>query len=903
MTQASFSQRLLIGFAIDWSANPYHLSLINGSTKAAQHFDANQIIYVGGTLHSPIHHEKICNIIYNYINKSMLDGLIISAACIKRYVGSDELSGFIKQFQPLPMVTITEKVDNIPCIRTDNSKGLRELLLHLIHDHKYKNIGFIKGMEGNPDAIERFQVFKNTLKEEGIPVNPDIILNGSFTFESGMEAVLELMNHRMGPCDVLVAANDDMARGAISVLQNRGIHVPEEIAVVGYDNQDLCEYLSIPLTTVTQPVFDQGWKAMELLISIIKGESQNKDITLSTSMVRRQSCGCTSTANKKFFSYNKEINLKEDSFTDALLIEKTLVDIYQEFHIESARERHQIHNIYKALIISLKTEDQFPFFKEMNHILNTPLTFIHKEYSFNKIFLRIRESILNDISSYKDRAFVEYLFAQVGMQFAERFERDLKYTQVLEEREIHSLRVRLENLVSILDMNNLADELAEKLPPIGIKGCYLSLYENDNAGNYPVISRLVFAFNEKGRIPIQNEGELFPSQNLCPDNLLPWHRQFSISVEDLFFGQTQLGFCLFEFEKQRQSLWETARKMFIIVGLKAAMYVQKVKLDTQKYEDKVNTRTEALSRANELLTRLYEDRKHAEEEVRRLNEDLELRVRDRTAQLENAYNRLQETLNELTETQSKLVQSEKMAALGGLVAGVAHEINTPIGIGVTAASHLGRETQELMKLFSDNSLKKSDLENYVTIANEASAMVLSNLQRAHELIKSFKKIAVDQSSEEKRKFNVKTYLKEILISLKPKLKKTTHTIKIQCSDDLEICSYPGTFSQIITNFIINSLIHGFDESVSGKITIKCAIYKNNFILRYFDNGKGIVKEYVNRIFEPFFTTNRIGGGTGLGLNLVYNIVTQTLNGTIRVSSRPGYGTLFKITIPLKEVSS
>jgi signal transduction histidine kinase len=332
------------------------------------------------------------------------------------------------------------------------------------------------------------------------------------------------------------------------------------------------------------------------------------------------------------------------------------------------------------------------------------------------------------------------------------------------------------------------------------------------------------------------------------------------------------------------------------------MYVQKVKFDTQKYEEKVSVRTEALSRANELLTRLYEERKLAEIEVRRLNEELEIRVRDRTNQLESAYNRLQDTLDELTVTLSKLVQSEKMAALGGLVAGIAHEINTPIGIGVTAASHLQHETQVLMKLIENNSLRKSKLNNYISVANEASIMVLSNLKRAYELIKSFKKIAVDQSNEEKRRFKIKAYIEEILLSLKPKLKKITHKIKIDCSTEIELNSYPGAFSQVLTNLILNSLIHGFDENKEGKIIIKCTLFKNNFVFRYFDNGKGIKKEYINRIFDPFFTTNRMGGGTGLGLNLVYNIVTRTLKGGIRVKSRSGFGTLFKIVVPLKEVS-
>lgn len=903
MSPVPSSPRLLIGFAIDWAANPYHLSLINGTTTAALHFDVNQIIYVGGTIHSPVHHEGIRNIVFNYINKNMLDGLIISAASIKRYASQEDLILFLEQFKPLPMVTITEKVKDIPCVRINNAKGLKELILHLIHDHHYKNIGFIKGTSGNPDAIERFKVFKQTLEEEGIDINPDLILDGSFTFESGIDAVLELMNHRKGPCEVLIAANDDMARGAISVLQNRGIHVPEELAVVGFDNQELCEYLSIPLTTVTQPIYEQSWKAMELLISMIKGKHKGEDIILPTVMVKRQSCGCSGTEELRIISYEKDTRDTEVQIADMIDCEKVVNEIYNIFQIDSRRDRKQIYTIVNSLITSIQTENPVVFFNEVDHMLLNPLTFLYKEYSFNQVFSLIRKRMVECITTYRKRALIEYLFSRVSFQFAERFERDLKYAKVVEEREIHTLRANLEDLVAILDMENLAEELSEKLPRIGIKGCYLSLYEDEKNRECPVLSRLVFAFNENGRIPIENGGKLFPSKNLCPEDLLPWNRQFTISVEDLFFGQTQLGFCLLEFNKDKHFFWETARKMFIIVALKAAMYVQKVKLETQRYEEKVNARSEALSQANELLTRLYEERKQAEEEVRRLNEELELRVRDRTAQLEKAYNRLQDTLNELTVTQSRLVQSEKMAALGGLVAGIAHEINTPIGIGVTAASHLERETKELIKSIDANTLKKSDLDNYIKVATEASAMVLSNLKRAYELIKSFKKIAVDQSTEEKRRFNVKAYMKEILISLKPKLKKTTHIIKIDCNENIELFSYPGAFSQIVTNFILNSLVHGFKKRKKGKIVLKCSLFKNSFILRYFDNGTGIKKDYISRVFEPFFTTNRIGGGTGLGLNLVYNIVTQTLKGTILVKSKTRFGTLFKIIIPLKEVSS
>jgi signal transduction histidine kinase len=518
-----------------------------------------------------------------------------------------------------------------------------------------------------------------------------------------------------------------------------------------------------------------------------------------------------------------------------------------------------------------------------------------------QMFSRIRAIVIDKAHDLRKKAFIEYLMQQAALSFAERFERDIEYYRIAEEREINFLRGNIEELVAFLDMDNLTNALTQYLPTIGIRACFLSLYEDDESGEYPALSRLILAFDEKGRIRTEREGRLFPTKKLAPEGLLPSERRFTMTVEDLFFGQTQLGICLFEFTSQDTSLWELARREFVLVALKAAMYVQKVQGNYKSYEQKVNARTEALSKANELLAHLYEERKKAEEEVRLLNEELEKRVQERTGELEKANVRLQDTLKRLQAAQSKLVQSEKMAALGNLVAGIAHEINTPIGIGVTAASHMDKITRELLSLYKKNTLKRSNIEHYFNTATEASSLVLSNLRRAYDLIRSFKKIAVDQSSEEKRKFYVKEYFEEVILSLKPKLKKTDHEIKIECDENLELFSYPGAFSQILTNFILNSLIHGFEDKSKGKIIIKVTIFNGILFFRFYDNGKGIERNVLKKIFDPFFTTSRAKGGTGLGLHLLYNIVTQTLRGTIRCKSYPGYGTLFIISIPFKEV--
>ncbi|HKK91088.1 MAG TPA: response regulator [Desulfobacteraceae bacterium] len=265
--------------------------------------------------------------------------------------------------------------------------------------------------------------------------------------------------------------------------------------------------------------------------------------------------------------------------------------------------------------------------------------------------------------------------------------------------------------------------------------------------------------------------------------------------------------------------------------------------------------------------------------------------------LEKANAELKASFERLEQTRDQLVQSEKMAALGGLVAGVAHEINTPVGVGVTAASFLQTKTNELQQLYESGDLKRSELETYLTTIDEVAHSILINMERAAGLISSFKQVAVDQSNEEKRLFNIHQYIGEVLLSLRPKYKNTGHDIEVICPDDFEIYSYPGAFSQIISNLLVNSLTHGLKDVEHGKIVFEISRKNGDIWLVYRDNGAGMTEEQKAKMFEPFYTTMRGKGGTGLGMSIVFNLVTQTLKGTIECRTAPGSGAEFTIKFP------
>lgn len=263
----------------------------------------------------------------------------------------------------------------------------------------------------------------------------------------------------------------------------------------------------------------------------------------------------------------------------------------------------------------------------------------------------------------------------------------------------------------------------------------------------------------------------------------------------------------------------------------------------------------------------------------------------------HANDELRIAMLRLREAQAQLVQSEKLASLGGLVAGIAHEINTPIGVSVTAASTLENRTQRMREDYAAGTLTRPELDRYGEMAVEASRIILKNLQRAADLIHSFKQVAVDQSSGERRRFALRAYIDEVLLSLAPRLKKTPHRIEIDCDETTSVDTLPGALAQILTNLVSNSLLHAFPEGRAGVIRIQCRAEGADVHLRFSDDGVGIAPANLPRIFDPFFTTRRGQGGSGLGLHIVYNLATQMLRGTIRVHSDPGAGTVFDLRFP------
>lgn len=260
---------------------------------------------------------------------------------------------------------------------------------------------------------------------------------------------------------------------------------------------------------------------------------------------------------------------------------------------------------------------------------------------------------------------------------------------------------------------------------------------------------------------------------------------------------------------------------------------------------------------------------------------------------EEARKKLQESLKQLEMAQAQLIESEKMASLGSLVSGIAHEINTPLGVGLTGISQIDHEVKKIESNYNEQTLTEEALLESVETMKQLTQTIRDRLNNAVTLVKSFKHISVDQHFEDERFFNLKAYTDDLLLSLQNPLKNKQVRVLNSIDENIEIESYPGIYSQILSNLILNSIKHGFEENEENVIEISARM-EDKLMLYYRDNGKGITDEIEKKIFDPFFTTKRGQGGSGLGLNIVYNLIVQKFSGTIEVVRVVPHGLGFNI---------
>ncbi|MBN2440709.1 MAG: substrate-binding domain-containing protein [Spirochaetales bacterium] len=560
-------KRCTIGMLIDWVVNPYQELIFRGVKDFAETNDVNLICFEGGSIKSPRPYEAHRNILYKMVSKERLDGLIILAATISRFVSYPEMKVFCDQFKPLPIVSLSYLMEGIHSIILDNQAGMSRLMEHLIEQHEFRSFGFIKGTEGNQDSDERYDVFLKSLSRFNIPLDQSLVFSGDFTIHSGIQAISKIVDNKLPLPEVLVAANDNMAIGVIEECNSRGIQIPEKLAVTGFDNIYLARYCSSPLTTVIQPIYEQGKMAGETLLRIINGQEVPLKQYLPTKVIIRHSCG-------DLFSHTHEHRFKNQLHEQ----EKNVLPYFLESMIPSIKRvleelKSDVVLLDAELILKGIIEDFFNALYEKNdfiHLFHSTLfeisscggdVYILQEFiadlKTQSLLLFTEAAIVEKINDFCFKAL--FLIGEHAMAYEKHKQNDL----IVESQALNMLREEFHVTVDIVKQNNA---LETWLPKLGIKCFFLSIFNRNSKGKKAI---LLHAYSTEE--PLDNKVTTpFLSKELIPWPDFPLNRRFTFFVESL----KEFGFILFEVGEEEGRVYSLLRDIISSALQGALLYKQ-----------------------------------------------------------------------------------------------------------------------------------------------------------------------------------------------------------------------------------------------------------------------------------------------------------------------------------------
>lgn len=533
--------RKRIGVIVNYLYEGYQLKVLSGIINTARKHDIDLFIFVGGNLNYDIENLQR-NKIYQLINHKDIDGLIILGLVLGYNIPKEKIIGFYKNFSDIPTVSIGLNVENFPSITTDNSKGFINLLDHLVKDHKYKNFTFVTGPLNNDEAKERYEIFLKTMRENNIEIKDDYIYEGDFSKFSGINAVRTFLDERKLKPDVIVFSNDMMAIGGIEELRRRKIKVPEDIAITGFDNIEESYFITPSLTTVNQPLYELGEKALETCLSVILGEKVKENIILPTRLIIRESCG------HKEEVFNKEI-LTSGRKIKSIAKAKELKSKFLEFLTEGSqikKENYELFSkIYDLFFISLFKKRQ-TFLEKIHEYLEKKF-FVMEELkeimflldSFSKAYLE------KDLK--KD---AENLILKANKIISTYSEKSLRYDQYKTNEEIELLGYIGSDLLSSFRMEDIIERISTRLPELDINNFYL-IFTDEKLKE----KKLIFAhLRDKN---VQEEIKLSYDE-IIPKKLYPKERK-ELIVKPLYFQENFFGYIVLEYGPKRGVIYEILR--------------------------------------------------------------------------------------------------------------------------------------------------------------------------------------------------------------------------------------------------------------------------------------------------------------------------------------------------------
>ncbi|MBN1312243.1 MAG: substrate-binding domain-containing protein [Anaerolineae bacterium] len=643
MMYRKYRTRLTLGVFVSLFGG-YQDAIWKGIVQVAEEHNADVLCFVGAALEDEVSFRKDWNAIYDLASPANLDGLIMLSAALQNYVTIEKLSQFYAHYAPLPIISIAQELDGIPSITVDNSAGLHDLMEHLIEQHQYRRIAFIRGPENNPEAETRYRVYTETLEMHGIPFDPDLVAPGNFIGYTGNKAIELLLDQRKASFDAVVASNDYMAIGAWQELNKRGFDVPTDVAVAGFDDVPEARIFARRLTTVRQPLAEEGRQAARMLLEYLRNNSPPENLTLGTELVVRESCGCLPSLESVLVSSTPI--MPADPSERALTQQRDVVlaDIQKLIcPYFSGLTPQSIELLVDAFLDVLRGKASLQFLQIFSRLLRRGvMNLAHTELQgqimckWHEVLSILREKALP--YKYPDvTTDIERLLHQAGTLITEvtGYAHLNWQSSVTTNLLIQADAIRDINMASTTQ--EIADVLAQNLLRLDIRTCFLALYEGEPVP--PSHSRLIMAYHNGKRVELEPDGLIFPSTQLVPQAMLPGTRPSLLMIRPLVIRDIQFGFVVMEMNIQRWTTLASTYEQFP-EQIGSALYkvllqqrIEKSNKDLQEHAVELAETNSQLAEANAQLEQFAYIASHDLQEPLRMVTNylqlLEKRYRDR----------------------------------------------------------------------------------------------------------------------------------------------------------------------------------------------------------------------------------------------------------------------------------
>lgn len=826
----------------------YPFSILTGVFDAARQYGVNLLCVCGDEFFTQRPHYQKANLIYQWADQQNVDGIIL-VSTIFNYSDAEFQRQYCERLKPMPVRVMGLIAGDAPNTIIDNTSGFRDVIRHLIVQHGYRRLAFVNGPLHNKDAEERYRVYREVLAEHDIPFDPELVTPGEFTYISGQEAARLLFDERKVPMDAIIAGNDDMAFGILDSLRTRRIKVPDQMAVTGFDDSDGASTAIPPLTTVSQPIYQQAFDCVELLLAQIRGENVPDTLVFLTHPVYRRSCGCPPMAVKKTMVVGDVYAEKSASSLEDLFAKKQQGILFALRQVTAGLLdpiAEQSDAFMLAFMADLLPENsKLPgdrFLLALEDVLWGTTILDDRSLDWHSMISAMRQQMLPILRQYPAALLKAETLWQTGqVLISERLHQKPTINPVRQEMENNSFRWITQDLITTFEQNALMDVLSSALPRLGISECYVGLYDDiaDNQGP----AHLTLNYQNGKRLELEEGGKPFPSPQALVGSLFVSHAPKLLVMETLHFRDEGYGFVIF-------GLGDSIEQVNLNVGLR-----------------------ESISGGLKGARLAREVQQHSQE-------------------LENAYQTLR-------ENQQQLMLVEKMASLGRLTAGIAHEMNTPLAAVRTVMTRLDELVKEYEASIGDEGVTEEDHREIAKELRAAVQLAEKAAERAAGFVRGVKSQTRGLSAQEHQAINAVAAIDDTLLLLNHVLIQGKCSIDFcKSGSDIRIFGASGRLEQIVTNLVNNAVEASYPNG--GPITI-CLSQKSDFVeLQISDSGAGILPENLSKIFDPMFSTKPFGSSTGLGLTIVHDIVVGEFGGSIDVSSVPGKGTTFTIRFPAKK---